>query len=131
MSNYQKNFDDWNEKKKSLDCKLGDIFYNVREIWWASIGLNIGSEQNGTGKDFDRPILILKGMSKNCCLIIPLTSSIKNNKMRFPLGKVRGKNASAILSQIRAIDTKRLTNKICYLEKEKFKEIKKVVKELI
>ena len=51
--------------------------------------------------------------------------------MRIFLGVVGDREASAIISQIRIVDTKRLANKIGAVNKEKFKEIKKAVKNLI
>ena len=55
----------------------------------------------------------------------------KNNRYYLKIGKVDNKKASAIISQIRLLDTKRLVNKIGVLNKERFEEIKKAVKNLI
>ncbi len=95
------------------------------------MGLNVGFEQDGTGKSNGRPILILKGFSKEVCLVIPLSTSQKENKYYLKVGKIKNKKASVILSQIRLLDTKRLVNKLGKLEKKKFEEIKKAVKNLI
>jgi len=59
------------------------------------------------------------------------TFSEKNHKYYLEIGIVHNKKASAIISQIRLLDTKRLVNKIGTLNKEKFEEIKKAVKDLI
>ena len=95
------------------------------------MGLNVGFEQDGTGKEFQRPILILKGLGRNVCLVVPLTTSQNKHPMRIPLGIVDNKKASAIMSQIRIIDTKRLFRKTGRLNIEKFEEIKKAVNGLI
>lgn len=46
-----KNFDSWNELKKGLENtnRLLDkeFFFHEREIWWTSLGLNLGHEQDG------------------------------------------------------------------------------------
>jgi len=73
----------------------------------------------------------LKGLSQNTCLAIPLTASTSQHPMRIFLGIVGNKNASAIISQIRLIDTKRLVRKIDVIDKNKFQEIRKAVKKLI
>ena len=73
----------------------------------------------------------MKGLSRNTCLVIPLTSSPEKHKMRLPLGMVDGKQASALLSQIRTIDTKRLIDKIGFLDKKIFEGVRKAVKNLI
>lgn len=126
-----KNFDEWNIQKKEIHNFGKNKFYRIREIWWCSLGVNIGFEQDGTRGEKSRPVLILKGLSRNTCLVVPLTTSNEQHSMRIVLGKVDGKGASVIISQIRVVDTKRLFRKIKKLNKEKFEEIKKAVKNLI
>jgi len=124
----QKDFDEWNKIKKGVDGGELLKLYHTREIWWCSLGVNIGFEQNGGGQEYQRPVLVLKGMSKDTCYIIPLTGSPKKHKNRIAIGLVDNIEASAIISQIRLIDTKRLVEKIGFLDKSKFDEIRKAVK---
>ena len=119
----QKDFDTWNINKKRIHNEGQNKFYHTREVWWCSLGMNVGFEEDGTGTEYERPVLILKGFSKNTCLVIPLTTSLKKHPLRIPLGMVDGKYASAILSQMRIIDTKRLIDKIGFIEKQIFEEI--------
>ena len=126
----QKDFDEWNKIKKGVDGGELLKLYHTREIWWCSLGVNIGFEQNGGGQEYQRPVLVLKGMSKDTCYIIPLTGSPKKHKNRIAIGLVDNIEASAIISQIRLIDTKRLVEKIGFLDKSKFDEIRKAVKDL-
>lgn len=126
-----KDFDSWNNFKKYINNDLENKFYHPRDIWWCSLGLNIGYEQDGTGKKFERPVLILKGFNKFVCLVVPLTTSEKKNKYLLPVDKVDNKEAQAIVSQVRLVDTKRLSNKIDVLNKEKFEEIRKAIKDLL
>jgi mRNA interferase MazF len=126
-----KDFSIWNIQKQDIHNLGKNKLYRSRDIWWCNLGINIGFEQDGTGERNGRPVLILKGLSKNICMVIPLTTSLKKHSMRICLGKLEGKDASAIISQIRVVDTKRFVNKIGKLEKEKFEEIRKVVKNLI
>jgi hypothetical protein len=51
--------------------------------------------------------------------------------MRIPLGRIAGREASAILSQMRVIDTKRLLDKVWYLNEEAFERTRKAVRDLI
>ena len=127
----QKDFDRWNTKKKEIHTDKPNGFYHEREIWWCSLGVNVGFEQDGSGDEYQRPVLILKGLSKNTCLVIPLTTSPKKHRMRVPLGIVDGKQASALLSQIRIIDTKRLVNKVGFIDKEIFNNIRKAAKDML
>ena len=126
-----KDFDRWNEIKKEHENLLGRRFYKPREIWWCSLGINIGFEQCGTGIRFDRPVLILKSFSKNTCLVIPLTTSNKENKYSIPIGLIKNKRSRLLISQIRIIDTKRLINRITILDKHTFKEIRKTIKDML
>ena len=126
----QKDFDNWNEKKKKIQLRNEDIFFHDREIWWCSLGINIGFEQDGAGEEYYRPILILKGLSAQTFLAIPLTTSTNKHKFRPYIGKVEDKDAHALISQMRVIDSKRLIHKIGYLDKKMFIEIRKTVRSL-
>lgn len=86
----EKDFDSWNEEKKTLHKKNEEIFYHEREIWWCSLGLNVGYEQNGTGKLYDRPVIVLKGFSPHSCVVIPLPGRKKEGKFYFRLLKKMG-----------------------------------------
>lgn len=126
----QKDFDKWNKRKKDINTKEPNFYYE-REIRWCSLGVNIGFEQDGTNEAYKRPVLIIRGFSRHVCLVVPLTTSQKKNPYHFGLGIIEGQEAFAILSQIRLIDTKRLHGQIAVLNKEKFKEIKKAIKDLL
>ncbi len=127
----QKDFDHWSNHKKQIHSKNENKLYHAREIWWCALGVNVGFEQDGTGRDNERPVLILKGFSKQVCLVIPLTTSRKKNPYHISLGIVNERIAFAIISQIRLIDTKRLINKIGFLENQIFESIRKATKDLL
>jgi mRNA interferase MazF len=124
-----KDFDTWGEKKKRTQLESAR-FYSVREIWWCQLGVNIGSEQDGKGENFLRPCVIVRGFGADTCLVLPLTTSAKNHALRVPVGLVNGKEAKANLSQLRLIDTRRLTEKIGFLEKDVFEQLIKRVRDL-
>lgn len=126
-----KDFDGWAEKKKKLQDRIKSPFFHEREIWWCSLGVNVGFEQDGAGEEYYRPILILKGMSVQTCFAIPLTASNKEHPLRPSIGIIDGKEARALLSQMRLIDAKRLIRKIGNLNEEIFERIRKSVKEML
>lgn len=126
-----KDFDTWNIQKKKLDSSKIVRTYRAREVWWCRMGLNVGYEQDGKDKEFMRPVLILKGFSKLTLLIVPLTSSAHTHKYRIPIGVIDQKYSSIIISQIRTIDTRRLVDRIEYLDKDIFKDIQKTIKRLL
>lgn len=104
--------------------------YKEREVWYASIGENIGFEEEGKGKKFDRPVLILRAFSRNLCGILPLSTTSKRGKFYSAFDSQTGKISVALLSQIRVIDTMRLRHKIGIANKKDFSDIKRKLKEL-
>lgn len=124
-----KDFDKWNAEKKRANAEQPRL-YTVREVWWCRIGINVGSEQDGSGKLFLRPVVIVRGFGANTCMVIPLTTSTQHHPLRVPVGKIQDKTAKAILSQIRVIDTRRLVEKIGFLDKKIFTQLRKTVRTL-
>jgi mRNA-degrading endonuclease toxin of MazEF toxin-antitoxin module len=127
----QKDFDRWNELKKHANS--GEIlpFYHARKLWWAHLGVNVGYEQDGTGPSYERPVLIIRGLSPYVCLVMPPTTSKKRDRFYITAGVVEGKHAAAIVSQIRLIDTRRLINKVGTLERPLFNPIRETVRKLL
>ena len=123
----KKDFDGWNEKKKNLHGSSSKPFYHEREIWWCSLGVNIGFEQDGTGKNFDRPVVIVRCFHKDVFFVVGLIGKKKIGKYYFNVGKVEEKEASAVLSQVRLIDAKRLVRKIGVLDESVFSDLKKAL----
>ncbi len=126
----KKDFDGWNEIKKHTDTESPRL-YTVREIWWCQFGVNIGTEQDGRGDNFLRPALILRGFGPDACLVALLTTSAREHPLRVSIGDVDGQRARANLSQLRVIDTRRLVEKVGFLEKEIFVKIRKTAKGLL
>lgn len=128
----QKDFNKWNNKKKKIHNNSKYLpLYHERQIRWCRLGVNIGFEQDGAGEEHSRPVLIVKAFSRFVCLIVPLTTSNKQNKYRISIGIVDGVEAFAIISQLRLIDTKRLDKYIETLNKNEFIEIKKAIKNML
>lgn len=68
-----KKFDDWNILKKKIHNQTGQLYINEREIRFAHIGVNVGMEQDGTGKYFQRPVVVIKRVG-NMYLVVPMTT---------------------------------------------------------
>jgi mRNA interferase MazF len=79
----EKEFDRWNLRKQEIDATSKEIRFHEREIWWCSIGVNIGSEQHSQTGDFSRPVIIFKKWTPQIFWGIPLTTKIKKIKFRF------------------------------------------------
>ena len=123
-----KAFDEWSNEKKKINNKNTDnpkIIFHDREIWWCSVGVNIGYEQDGNGENFERPVLILRKFNKYIFLGIPLTTKPKNLELPFYVKLAGAKVESiAILSQIRLLSSKRLLRRIEKIPPELFQKIK-------
>ncbi len=126
----EKNFDRWNEVKKTTNAGNAR-FYTVREIWWCRCGVNIGTEQDGKGASYVRPCVIIRGFGPDACLVVPLTTSKRKHPLRIAVGFVQESEAFANLSQIRVIDTRRLESKIGFLDKELFAKLRKTARDML
>jgi mRNA interferase MazF len=127
----KKEFDQWNNRKKTIDYNKRFILPKKKEVWWSSIGVNIGSEEDGKNKEFERPVLVVKAFNEEVFLGIPITSSSKFNKKYYFSVSLNNKNCFLILSQIRLFSTKRLSRKIGSIANEEFAEMKKVLGKVI
>ena len=126
----EKNFDRWNRLKKFIDAKNKKIYVHPREIWWCSLGVNIGVEADGKDNDFERPVLILRVYNKESVLVLPLTTKIRNDQFHFKINT--NKTAGWVkLTQIRMVSTKRLQRKIEVLDHTSFIFLRKKLKELL
>lgn len=119
----EKNFDRWNAKKKAIHDSAGTALFHEREVWWCVLGTNVGFEQDGGNGDFSRPVVILKKFNLDACLVVPLTARPKKGKYYLSIGRIEQREAVAVLSQVRFIDRKRLTNKICTLDEDVYRTL--------
>ena len=126
----KKDFDGWNKVKKLANDEQPRL-YTVREIWWCRLGVNIGTEQDGKGELFLRPVVIMRGFGADACLVVPLTTSAREHTLRVPVGIVEGYPARANISQMRIVDTRRLVEKVGFLEKDIFVALRKAAKALL
>lgn len=125
-----KDFDTWNEKKKTLENSAQEIVYKAGQIWWCSLGLNIGSEQDGKHENFERPVLIIRSLGKKICLCVPLTTSDERHFFKIPVPSFSPETKASI-SQVRTISTKRLLRRIDTLERKEFAMVKQALHSLI
>ena len=126
----KKNFDNWNNAKKQIDETENKKTFHEREIWFIQIGENVGFEQNGKGGEFLRPVIIYKKFSKNVFLGIPLTKADKKGKF-YSTFVFKEQESTAILSQVRLFDSKRLKYKVGKMSVGDYNEVKRKLIELI
>lgn len=124
--NSLENFIEWIHYKFKLNNLTRKHVIKQGEVYWCSLGANVGDEQNGKGIHFRRPVLVLKKFNNNIFLGIPLSTKNKNNKYYIQV-TVKDVIQSAMISQLRVIDTKRLDEKIGYIGKNDLEKVKSEV----
>jgi len=129
-----KQYDEWNELKKSINQEKVRVGFKNRDIFYMNMGQNIGFEQDGKGEHFVRPVVVVRGFNRDMFLGVPLSTKIKEGvfyyNFEFIKSDVKVKN-SALLSQVRLFSTKRLLNKIGVIDKSDFEKLKEKLKNLI
>jgi mRNA interferase MazF len=125
-----KNFDDWHKIKKSIDNNSRPPFFNEREVWWLSIGVNVGYEIFGKGETFTRPVVIVKKMGRYTFLGVPLTSKRRDLPFCVPID-FDGKNGSALITQLRTLDSRRLVERIGTLGSKQVSLIRDAIKNML
>jgi mRNA interferase MazF len=128
-------FDTWNVLKKEIDVSIQDFNFSEKEIWWCSLGKNIGNEQDGKNNNFERPVLILKKWNSSFFIGLPLTSknkiNDKNKKYYFEYDLNELELGYIILTQIKSLSKKRLIRRMGKISNKTFFEIEKRMKGLL
>ena len=125
-------YDKWNIKKQEIEFSKGstNIYFKEGQIWWCSLGLNIGSESFGKGENFRRPVLIVKKLSSDLCIVLPLTSKEKIGTWFLDI-TLHNKKRWVMLYQIKTLNKKRFYLKIGELDDIDFKRVKEKLDALL
>jgi mRNA interferase MazF len=126
----QKDFDKWNLKKKIIDKNKRNLIIKEGDIWWSYFGINVGEESYGKGVDFRRPVIILKKITENSCIVIPTTTKAKEGQNFFKFS-AKGFQRRAMLYQIKFISANRLRFKESQMTHEDFLQLKKSLANLL
>ena len=121
-------FDKWNALKKDLQRgKKRLLHIREREIYFTSIGKNVGYESYGKGEHFLRPVLVLKKISRSTFIGIPLTSKQKEGSYYYAFEYKKGITSVAMFNQIRVFDIKRIQYYSGSIKKEDFEKLKESI----
>lgn len=119
----------WHLLKQSVASEDKRWSFRERQVWFTPLGENVGREQNGGGKNFQRPKVIFRKFDRETFFAIPLTSKDitskdKSGKFYCPVSWQNGiKKSNAILTQGRVLDQKRLIRSIGRLSEEDFLDL--------
>jgi mRNA-degrading endonuclease toxin of MazEF toxin-antitoxin module len=125
-----KDFIDWHKIKRKVEKKENRVYFQIREVFFCSIGENVGFEQDGRGEEFLRPVVVVKKFNNEVFLGIPLTRTEKKGKYYFAFN-LNNKKSVAILSQIRLFDAKRIKYKVGMVNEKDFDILKEKIKQLL
>ena len=118
----QKDFDKWNKYKKTIDAQSRLVNFHEREIWWCSVGVNVGSEQDSYSKNFVRPTIIVKKFTDRFFWGVQHTSTIRGGEFRVPF-KLNGNLNDMLLLQLRSFDSRRLISRISVLPQSEYESL--------
>lgn len=126
----QKDFDAWNIEKKVVEkTNEESVSFHEREIWWCSIGVNVGDEQDGKNSLFERPVLVVKKFNRKIAWVIPLSTRDKVGVYYYSL-EYNGEKSTLLLSQLRLLSIKRFRRFIGKVSDYQFSNIKKKLLDL-
>lgn len=117
-----RNYVGWYKLKADIEKRPAVANFHAREIWWCSLGANVGFEEDGKNMQFERPVLILRKFSKELFLGVPLTTKQKDNSYYHPV-EVGGLRGSVMVSQVRTLSSRRMSRKVERLGNKRFLEV--------
>jgi mRNA interferase MazF len=132
-----KEFDKWNEVKKTTEQSNMKLSIKSREIYWTKIGQNIGNEQYGKGEEFTRPVIVIRQLTSDLFVGVPTTSATKENNdyfhnINYTHTKTKDSvTSSAMILQVKVFSKKRVLNKIGTVNKIEFNTIVDKLKLLV
>ncbi|OHA89944.1 MAG: hypothetical protein A3F53_02460 [Candidatus Zambryskibacteria bacterium RIFCSPHIGHO2_12_FULL_48_10] len=127
----KKDFQSWHKEKSVLHEDKIRPFFHEREVWFASLGVNVGFEIDGKHEKFMRPVIVLRKFNNETLWGLPLTKNPKQGKYYFSFSLADREISTANLSQIRLIDSKRLQYKIGDMPEKDFTEVKEKLRQLL
>lgn len=120
--NDSKRFNIWMPLKENIHCTGRKWEFREREIWWMAVGENIGTEVNGKGDNFLRPVLVVRKYGPGGFFGIPLSSQIHGG-IWYTNFNSKGKKQCALLSQASSFSSHRLYGYISRINKADFNTV--------
>ena len=127
----KKDYSIWHNQKTDIENNVTRPFFHLRAVWFCTLGLTVGYEQDGRGDEFLRPVVIIKKFNNEVLWVVPLTTREKSGKYYYSFKLEDQTTSTAILSQLKLIDSKRLRYKIGNINQVDFKELKTKIRQLL
>jgi mRNA interferase MazF len=130
MLGREKDFEQWHRVKTGLDARRRSPTFQERQIWWCSLGVNIGHEEDGKGDYATRPVLIVRKFNRRIFWGVPLTTQIKD-RLHYHRVHFKGVEQCVMLSQMRLWEARRLRSEMGQLPEDQFEGIREALKALL
>ena len=120
---YQKDHAACNVVKQRIEQEKRNVFVRAGEIRWATLGVNIGSEIDGKGVSFTRPVLIVHVIGSHLALVIPLSTKVKEATGYIPF-EWKETTIALCIHQVRIVSQKRLLSRKGRISQKRLQTIK-------
>ena len=121
--NDAKKLQDWFRVKEKLRNKNRVTGIKTGEVWWCGVGENVGVEINGKNATFERPVLVIKKLTRYAFVGIPLTTKNKTGSWYVHF-RFHNKDQCAVLSQIKMMSVNRLYRRMGQIDDADMSAIK-------
>ncbi len=118
-----KNYLGWYKLKIALEKREFDGPFREREVWWCSIGTNIGHEENGKHSLHERPVLIFRKFGVYTFLGIPLSTARRTGSYYYEVQLTDKEPNILLLAQARVLSTKRLQRRVGMVSTSEFNHV--------
>lgn len=129
MLDMPKNFTQWHKIKTQIEHDHVSPLFHEREIWWCSLGVNVGVEEDGKNERFERPVLVLRKFNREMLWILPLSTKMKIGPY-YHQTCFHGETRTVLLSQHRIISAKRLIRRLAKISEKQFTDVVDSVRNL-
>ena len=124
---YTKDFDSWNPVKKGINEKEKSHKVRAGEMRWCSLGVNVGSEIDGKGNTFTRPVIIISIAGPDLAFVVPCSTKLHERAGYIQI-QLKNKKVSACVHQVKIVSTKRIYDRIQRISKNQIKDLKDHIK---
>jgi len=125
-----KNYDQWNNLKKQLEERKEVPSFHEVDVWWCSLGINIGQEIDGKNTTAERPVCIVKKFDRSSFFALPLSSNTNAAVYRYPV-MLENRKSAVLLHQGRTMSAKRLQRRLGHMKQTDFRDIKARLRKIL
>ena len=119
-------FHEWGLLKQKLDTLPRNKLIREGDVWFCSVGKNIGHEEDGKNAFYERPVLIVRKFTADYFWGALLTSTIRTGPYSLNI-HFQKTIRCALLFHLRSYDTKRLQRYAGTVSRESLKNIRRTL----